>query len=224
MTLAADRPGTMTDSRAHLALAPFLDLLNHSDTAEVETRVDRATLAFEIVANAPVASGSEALIFYGPHDNGFLLVEYGFVLPNNRFSSVLVGEALLAALGGKGQDRLAVLSDAGIAVSEIRCGADELDWSLLIVLRILALDRATWQTNEALWRKLLHGEIDSFDEATERRARRFLRDIAEAQAAIFSSALSTDILHDTRAAAVQVVRDQHAHVWSAIAGHCNIDN
>ena len=66
-----------------MALAPFLDLLNHSCTARVQTFYDPVLQSFTIKTLLPVQPGEQVFILYGPHDNAFLLCEYGFVLPDN---------------------------------------------------------------------------------------------------------------------------------------------
>ncbi|KAJ3348951.1 hypothetical protein HDU83_000935 [Entophlyctis luteolus] len=63
-----------------IALAPFLDLLNHSQFAKISANFNRITNAFEIVALEDIPRGKECFISYGAHDNAFLLVEYGFAI------------------------------------------------------------------------------------------------------------------------------------------------
>ncbi|KAJ3010789.1 UNVERIFIED_CONTAM: SET domain-containing protein 4, partial [Siphonaria sp. JEL0065] len=63
-----------------IALAPFLDLLNHSLTAKINANFNPKTDAFEIIALETVEKGQECFISYGAHDNAFLLAEYGFVI------------------------------------------------------------------------------------------------------------------------------------------------
>ncbi|KAI9471616.1 hypothetical protein BX667DRAFT_471796 [Coemansia mojavensis] len=69
-----------------IALAPVLDLLNHSCHASVLTYFDTASRQFVIKTLLPYSKGQEAFISYGPHENGFMLAEYGFVIANNPYS------------------------------------------------------------------------------------------------------------------------------------------
>ncbi|KAJ1857896.1 hypothetical protein LPJ76_001378 [Coemansia sp. RSA 638] len=66
-----------------IALAPMLDLLNHSCQARVSTYFDTGRRLFVIKTLRRYCKGEEAFISYGPHDNGFMLAEYGFALAEN---------------------------------------------------------------------------------------------------------------------------------------------
>ncbi|KAJ2782452.1 hypothetical protein H4R18_002258 [Coemansia javaensis] len=66
-----------------MALAPVLDMLNHSTSASVSTHFDAARRQFVIRTHRAYRKGEEVFISYGPHDNGFLLAEYGFVAASN---------------------------------------------------------------------------------------------------------------------------------------------
>ncbi|KAJ2613018.1 hypothetical protein EV177_002715 [Coemansia sp. RSA 1804] len=71
-----------------VALAPFLDFLNHSNEARVTTSFDLASRQFVIRTLTPYKRGCEVFISYGPHDNSFMLAEYGFVLAGNPFQGL----------------------------------------------------------------------------------------------------------------------------------------
>ncbi|KAJ1737059.1 hypothetical protein LPJ72_000846 [Coemansia sp. Benny D160-2] len=71
-----------------VALAPFLDFLNHSNEARVTTSFDLASRHFVIRTLTPYKRGCEVFISYGPHDNSFMLAEYGFVLAGNPFQGL----------------------------------------------------------------------------------------------------------------------------------------
>ncbi|KAJ2087395.1 hypothetical protein IW138_005012 [Coemansia sp. RSA 986] len=75
-------------SRDTIALAPFLDLLNHSKDASVTTYFDLVKRQFVIKTLTPYKRGREVFISYGPHDNCFMLAEYGFVLADNPFQAL----------------------------------------------------------------------------------------------------------------------------------------
>ncbi|KAJ1537514.1 SET domain-containing protein 4, partial [Cladochytrium tenue] len=61
-------------------LAPYLDLLNHSSDAVTTAQLDTATRTFRLVTQRAQARGRECFISYGPHDDAFLLAEYGFAI------------------------------------------------------------------------------------------------------------------------------------------------
>ncbi|KAJ1975904.1 hypothetical protein H4R35_002934 [Dimargaris xerosporica] len=96
-TIARDgsKPATTKDS---IALAPLLDLLNHSQDVQVDTVYDERSGSFAIRARQPTQQGRQAFINYGPHDNAFLCLEYGFVLPKNRYDVVVVDNLFPTAL------------------------------------------------------------------------------------------------------------------------------
>lgn len=62
-----------------IALAPFLDLLNHSPEAQTGAFLDPLTQTFTVITKSHIPPNSQVYISYGPHDNAFLLAEYGFL-------------------------------------------------------------------------------------------------------------------------------------------------
>lgn len=75
----------------NLALAPFLDLFNHSFDAAVSTGLikDQTHAEFyHITTLKSFEEGSQVFINYGPHDNAKLYIEYGFFIPNNPLDEI----------------------------------------------------------------------------------------------------------------------------------------
>lgn len=69
-----------------LALAPFLDLLNHSSEAKttVSYRIPSSRRGrYELYTAVPFHKYEQVFISYGALDNAKLLTDYGFFLPNN---------------------------------------------------------------------------------------------------------------------------------------------
>lgn len=79
LKVLSDEPAT--------ALAPFLDLFNHSDSAATISRLSSASCSstYQLFTQKATASkaASETFISYGPLDNGKLLLDYGFYLVGN---------------------------------------------------------------------------------------------------------------------------------------------
>lgn len=74
--------------KPNMALAPFLDLLNHSSNVETVQRVRRTANSlplYQLYTKTPVQRYEQIFISYGALDNIKLITEYGFSLPANRF-------------------------------------------------------------------------------------------------------------------------------------------
>lgn len=85
----------------NMALAPLLDLLNHSDQALTTSQLTHnelsieknatkilsgeVSLNYQLFTAAPVKKYNQIFINYGNHNNTKLLVEYGFIVPENQF-------------------------------------------------------------------------------------------------------------------------------------------
>ena len=66
-----------------LALAPFLDMFNHSNDADVQVGLSSDGKSYEIRTCVPFAKYTQVFIHYGYHSNLKLYTEYGFILPLN---------------------------------------------------------------------------------------------------------------------------------------------
>ncbi|XP_070108285.1 SET domain-containing protein 4 isoform X7 [Equus caballus] len=74
------------------ALAPYLDLLNHSPDVQVQAGFNEETRCYEIRTVSSCRKHEEVFICYGPHDNQRLLLEYGFVSIHNPHACVYVSK------------------------------------------------------------------------------------------------------------------------------------
>ncbi|KAF2363038.1 ABC transporter type 1 transmembrane domain [Trinorchestia longiramus] len=77
----------LADDDGCCALAPFLDLLNHSFEANVTVELDERDM-YRILTQVPYSKYDQVFINYGPHDNVKLFVEYGFFIPNNPHDGI----------------------------------------------------------------------------------------------------------------------------------------
>ncbi|QDS71218.1 hypothetical protein FKW77_010391 [Venturia effusa] len=78
-----------------MALCPFADYLNHADegcTFHYDTK------GITVVCNRDYAAGEEVVVSYGAHSNDYLLVEYGFILQENKDDSTKVDHIILPML------------------------------------------------------------------------------------------------------------------------------
>lgn len=75
-----------------MALCPFIDLFNHNDSG---CAVRFGSTGFTVMSDKVYEIGDEVFVSYGRHSNDFLLVEYGFILDNNRWDSTSVDHLLM---------------------------------------------------------------------------------------------------------------------------------
>lgn len=69
------------DGYDNLALAPFLDMFNHS--CQVAVQVEKTEHFYNLKSSNNFPKHSQVFINYGPHDNLKLYLEYGFIVPEN---------------------------------------------------------------------------------------------------------------------------------------------
>lgn len=74
------------NSDQFVVLCPLIDLFNHTSDSASACKVSHDSSGFTVTSRKGYSSGEDEEIFvsYGAHSNDFLLVEYGFVLPNNE--------------------------------------------------------------------------------------------------------------------------------------------
>ncbi|XP_026865949.2 SET domain-containing protein 4 isoform X1 [Electrophorus electricus] len=144
------------------ALAPYLDLLNHSPNVQVEAGFNKVSRCYEIRSIQGCRRFQQAFICYGPHDNQRLLLEYGFVAPGNLHRVVYVDVGALMLCLHKGdkqlQQKLLFLEENGF-LSDLTFGADGPSWRLMTALRLLSLR----PEQHASWKSVLLGAAVSQD-------------------------------------------------------------
>lgn len=90
-------------------MAPFLDFFNHSNTADVEAKLDLKRNAYILKTNKPFKKYEQIFIKYGAFSNLRLLVEYGFIIKEDdlqdavdfNFQEVLAAAKLVNPIYGK---------------------------------------------------------------------------------------------------------------------------
>ncbi|XP_030814642.1 SET domain-containing protein 4 isoform X3 [Camarhynchus parvulus] len=124
------------------ALAPYLDLLNHSPNVQVTAGFNEQTRSYEIWTNSQCKKYQEVLICYGPHDNQRLLLEYGFVALDNPHSSVYVSADILlkyfSPLDKQRKAKVSILKDHDF-LENLTFGWEGPSWRLLTALKVLSL-------------------------------------------------------------------------------------
>ncbi|NWW48793.1 SETD4 protein, partial [Pedionomus torquatus] len=142
------------------ALAPYLDLLNHSPNVQVKAAFNEQTRSYEIWTNSQCKKYKEVFICYGPHDNQRLLLEYGFVAMNNPHSSVYVSSDTLLKyfppLDKQRNAKISILKDHDF-LENLTFGWDGPSWRLLTALKLLSLEADEFTS----WRRTLLGDVIS---------------------------------------------------------------
>ncbi|KAM9201241.1 SET domain-containing protein 4 isoform 2-T3 [Dugong dugon] len=142
------------------ALAPYLDLLNHSPDVQVKAAFNEQTRCYEIIAASSCRKHEEVFICYGPHDNHRLLLEYGFVSARNPHACVYVSRDVLVkylpSTDKQMNKKIAILKDHGF-IENLTFGWDGPSWRLLTALKLLCLEAGEF----TCWKKVLLGEIIS---------------------------------------------------------------
>lgn len=126
-----------------LALAPYLDLLNHHPDAVVEAGINLNPVAspgFQIVTRKAIKKGDQVFIHYGAHSNISLLAEYGFIIPGNPDDGIpLTLEQLLDATSlSTSSTTLRKLKEASLHLGIAISPKSGLSWSGLACLRIIS--------------------------------------------------------------------------------------
>lgn len=142
------------------ALAPYLDLLNHSPNVQVKAAFNEETRCYEIQAASNYRKYEEVFICYGPHDNQRLLLEYGFVSTHNPHACVYVSADILVKYlpseDKQMKKKISILKDHGF-IENLTFGWDGPSWRLLTALKLLCLEAKEF----IRWKKVLLGEVIS---------------------------------------------------------------
>ncbi|RUS14658.1 hypothetical protein BC937DRAFT_93499 [Endogone sp. FLAS-F59071] len=188
----------------NIALAPMLDFLNHSWEARIQGGFDAATKCYQIRTLTPYKKGqqSESFIFlivfaiiiiikhyipqvfinYGPHDNFFILKEYGFVIPRNPYNYVSLDSEFTelrvpSETNVAKEHKLGLLKERGFLGLSSRqqnknrdytLRPNDISFRLLCALRLRVLASFEHPTTFAAWEKVVMGQCECIDERNER--------------------------------------------------------
>ncbi|XP_027271428.1 SET domain-containing protein 4 isoform X3 [Cricetulus griseus] len=167
------------------ALAPYLDLLNHSPHVQVKAAFNEKTGCYEIRTASRCRKHEQVFICYGPYDNQRLLLEYGFVSVCNPHACVPVpGETLvkyLPAADKQAHKKMSILKDRGFT-ENLTFGWDGPSWRLFTALKLLCLEAEKFMS----WKKVLLGEVisDTNEKTSLGMAQRICSDFIEETQAV----------------------------------------
>ncbi|KAG0250473.1 SET domain-containing protein 4, partial [Mortierella polycephala] len=161
----------------NIALAPMLDFLNHTHDAKTEGFFCNKTKSYQIRTLKPYKKGDQVFINYGPHDNCFILVEYGFVTPNNPYNFVSVDKDFLqltipGETSSAKKDKMELLDFAGY-FGDYVLHRDDVSFRLLSGMRLRLINpfhmsSAATQLAIAQWHNVVNGELDQISPENER--------------------------------------------------------
>lgn len=122
----------------NLALAPYIDMFNHSPVACVRATVSSLDGTYTIVTEKLFKKHSEVFINYGPHSNTKLFLEYGFVVPSNPQDSVGLSAKDIISVTGKSlnKHRMEKLKSFDLLEGHY-CTSEGLSWSTRVLTYLL---------------------------------------------------------------------------------------
>lgn len=157
-----------------LALAPYLDLFNHSNEAQVQAFVNDIDGSYQIKTMIPFNKNQQVFIHYGSHSNLKLLIEYGFILKHNTndavqftFSDVLKSfKEIYPEKNSPSKVVYNFLKSHDILVN-LHCSVDGLSWNTKILIYVLIF-------SENIDPKVMQIKVFSNDFSNEEMKRVFL--------------------------------------------------
>ncbi|KAL2916269.1 hypothetical protein HK105_204025 [Polyrhizophydium stewartii] len=156
---------SLLDKQPRIALAPFLDCLNHTPISRIQAGLDRADRAYVIRTLVAYPKGSQVFINYGPHDNAFLLSEYGFVVSENPYNHVCL-DAEMDCILQRMPSAKSILVAEDYTVSR-----DDIGYRFLNAMRLMVAASRTDDRGLLMlvpsWRKILNGETSHMSEDLE---------------------------------------------------------
>lgn len=118
----------------NLALAPYIDMFNHSPLACVRATVNHLNGSYTIVTEKLFKKHSEVFINYGPHSNTKLFLEYGFIVPSNPQDCIHLSANEIILKTGKNlnKNRMERLKSYDLLNGHY-CTSEGLSWSTKIL-------------------------------------------------------------------------------------------
>ena len=121
-----------------LALVPVADYFNHAD---VGCEVTLSASGYKVCAHRPIEKGEEVFVNYGSHGNDFLLLEYGFILDENKWDEISLDEVILPLFS---EEQRRELKAAGF-LSNYVVDAETVSYRVQLALRLLCMTTGAWQ-------------------------------------------------------------------------------
>ncbi|KAF9107462.1 SET domain-containing protein 4 [Mortierella sp. AM989] len=171
------------DTADNIALAPMLDFLNHTHDAKTEGFFCTKTKSYKIKTLLPYKKGEQVFINYGPHDNCFILVEYGFVTPDNPYNYALLDNDFLQLdIPGENptakKDKVDLLTASGY-FADYALHRNDVSFRLMVAMRLRLINpfltsSVATQLEIAKWHNVIGGELDQISPENERKVPEYI--------------------------------------------------
>ncbi|KAJ2901733.1 uncharacterized protein MKZ38_001504 [Zalerion maritima] len=122
-----------------LALTPLADLFNHANSG---CQVSFSSKSYKVTANRAYHTSEEIYVCYGNHSNDFL-IEYGFVLAENRWDEICLDEVIIPALS---EQQKAELKTTGYLGNYMLDAETAGCFRTQVALRLMVSSRDEWQS------------------------------------------------------------------------------
>ncbi|CCG21991.1 Rkm2 protein [Candida orthopsilosis Co 90-125] len=87
---------TSSSAQDNFTMAPYIDFINHSPNDHCNLKIDGK--GFQVFTTSSYSADEQLYFSYGPHSNDFLLTEYGFIVPENKWDDIDISEDILSLL------------------------------------------------------------------------------------------------------------------------------
>ncbi|KAL3882936.1 hypothetical protein ACJMK2_029238 [Sinanodonta woodiana] len=150
----------LTSDENNIALAPFLDMLNHSSHANIQAGFNHTTQCYEIKTFDKYKPYEQVFISYGPHNNSHLFIEYGFIILDNPHDVYDFSYDDLEYLRDLfhmdlWEKKINILRENSLLQS-LSISLEGLSWKLWTVLQTLAMD---WNQLQK-WNLILQDKVE----------------------------------------------------------------
>ncbi|CAN3376525.1 hypothetical protein DIURU_002722 [Diutina rugosa] len=88
-----------TTTADNFTLAPYVDFINHTDSDQCRLKIDGK--GFQVFTSTPYKKGDQLFFSYGPHSNEFLMCEYGFITPTNKWNTLDITHHILPEVSSR---------------------------------------------------------------------------------------------------------------------------
>lgn len=133
----------LSDSNC-LALAPYLDMLNHSNDVQVQAFIHDSDDSYQIKTLVPFKKYDQVFIHYGGHSNIKLLLDYGFILPMNMNDTIALSfDDVFKTIIDMFPDKISSSKQkykflkVHDLLSNIYCCTDGLSWTAKVLIYVL---------------------------------------------------------------------------------------